>query len=78
MNKYIPNAPRAWGKIAIFHPLTHTSGIPNFTSFPDDPEIEGRTVTPEQLVARFRDKPLDFTHGSADKRRTKPYGLLLG
>src|SRR5215475_2616657 len=24
VNKYIPNAPRAWGKIAIFHLLTHT------------------------------------------------------
>ena len=78
MNKYIPNAPRAWDKIAIFHTLTHTSGIPNFTSFPDYPEIEGRTVAPEQLVARSCDKPLDFAHGRADGRRTKPYGLLLG
>src|SRR5215467_4041751 len=38
VTKYIPDAPAAWDKITIFNLLTHTSGIPNFTSFPDYPK----------------------------------------
>ncbi len=34
VKKYLPNAPAAWDKITIFHVLTHTAGIPNFTGFP--------------------------------------------
>ena len=35
VKKYMPDAPAAWDKITIFHLLTHTSGIPSFTGFPD-------------------------------------------
>ena len=35
VKKYMPDAPAAWDKITIFHVLTHTSGIPSFTGFPD-------------------------------------------
>ena len=37
VKKYMPDAPAAWDKITIHHLLTHTSGIPNFTGFPDYP-----------------------------------------
>src|SRR5947208_9400112 len=53
VKKYLPDAPAAWDKITIFHLLTHTSGIPNFTSFPDYPKFETFATTAEQLVARF-------------------------
>jgi len=33
--KYIENCPTAWSAITIHHLLTHTSGIPDFTDFPD-------------------------------------------
>ena len=39
VKKYIPEAPAAWDKITLFHLLTHTAGVPNFTSFPDYPKI---------------------------------------
>ena len=32
---YLPDAPMGWDRITIFNLLTHTSGIPNFTSFAD-------------------------------------------
>src|SRR2546428_9604287 len=32
---YLPDAPPAWDRITIFNLLTHTSGIPNFTSLPE-------------------------------------------
>src|ERR1700730_6447271 len=40
LKKYLPDSPAAWEKITIFHLLTHTSGIPNFTSFPDYRSLE--------------------------------------
>jgi hypothetical protein len=35
VKKHYPDAPAAWDKITLFHLLTHTSGIPNYT-YPDD------------------------------------------
>jgi len=63
IKKYIPEAPAAWDKITIFHLLTHTSGVPNFTSFPDYPKIGPFPTTAADLVKSFRDKPLDFQPG---------------
>src|SRR5205085_10364084 len=50
--KYLPDAPAAGATIAIANLLTHTSGIPNVTSFPDYSTTETTPATPEQLVAR--------------------------
>jgi CubicO group peptidase (beta-lactamase class C family) len=47
VKKYIPDAPAAWDKITIFHLLTHTSGIPNFTGFPD---YHSQEATPTALL----------------------------
>ena len=35
IKKHLADAPAAWDAITIFNLLTHTSGIPNFTSLPD-------------------------------------------
>ena len=51
VKKFMPDAPAAWDKITIFHLLTHTSGIPSFTSFPDYASQEPFATTPEKLVA---------------------------
>lgn len=75
VKKYMPDAPAAWDKITIFHLLTHTSGIPNFTGFPDYQKLEPFPATPEQLVARFRDKPLDFA--PAEKWNYSNSGFML-
>ena len=63
VKKYMPNAPAAWDNITIFHLLTHTSGIPNFTSFPDYPKLEPFATTAKEEVERLFDKPLDFQPG---------------
>jgi CubicO group peptidase (beta-lactamase class C family) len=76
VKKYLPDAPAAWDKITIFHVLTHTSGIPNFTSFPDYRSQEPFDTTPEKLVARFRDKPLDFEPGEKFSYSNSGYVLL--
>src|SRR5882757_10330557 len=76
ISKYLPDEPAAWKNITFFHLLTHTSGIPSFTSFPDYGELQSRPVTPEQLVARFRDKPLDFQPGEKWNYSNSGYALL--
>ena len=76
VKKYLPDAPAAWDRITIFNLLTHTSGIPNFTSFPDYKASEATPTTPEQLVARLRDKPLEFEPGSSFNYSNSGYVLL--
>ena len=76
IKKYLPDAPAAWDKMTIFHVLTHTAGIPNFTAFPDYAPLEPFATTPEKLVARFRDKPLDFEPGEKWNYSNSGYVLL--
>jgi CubicO group peptidase (beta-lactamase class C family) len=76
VKKYMPDAPAAWDKITIFNLLTHTSGIPSFTSFPDYHSFERVPTTPEKLVALFRDKPLDFQPGEKWTYSNSGYALL--
>ncbi len=76
VKKYLPDAPAAWDKVTIFHLLTHTSGIPSFTDFPDYAESEAASTTPEKLVDRFRNKPLEFEPGTKWKYSNSGYVLL--
>jgi CubicO group peptidase (beta-lactamase class C family) len=76
VKKYMPDAPAAWDKITIFNVLTHTSGIPNFTSFPDYAKFGPFPTTPTELVGRFRDKPLDFEPGEKWNYSNSGYVLL--
>ncbi len=76
VSEYIENSPEAWKDITIHHLLTHTSGIPNFTSFPDYETRQRETVTPLELVARFKDKPLDFAPGSKYSYSNSGYEVL--
>ncbi len=77
VKKYMPDAPEAWDKITILNLLTHTSGIPSFTSFPDYPKLEPFSATPTELVARFRDKPLALYSTTEDLLRWEQ-GLFGG
>jgi CubicO group peptidase (beta-lactamase class C family) len=76
VKNYLPDAPAAWDQITIFNLLTHTSGIPNFTSFPDYRSTQAVPTTPEKLVARFRDKALRFEPGSSWEYSNSGYALL--
>jgi len=77
ISKAMPDAPPAWRQITFLNLLTHTSGIPDLTAFPDFEAIEPFPATPEQLVKRFRDKPLDFAPGSGFQYSNSGY-ILLG
>ena len=74
--KYVPDCPGDWKPITIFQLLTHTSGIPNFTSFPNYLTLMSKPTTPTQLLADFRDKPLDFKPGTRFKYSNSGYVVL--
>ena len=73
---YMIDAPSAWDNVTVFHLLTHTSGVPSFTDSPDYVAREAIPTTPEKLVARFRDKPLEFPPGEKWKYSNSGYVLL--
>lgn len=76
VKKYLPDEPAAWDKITIFNLLTHTSGIPDFTDFPEYASLEPFATTPAKLVERFRDRPLEFEPGEKWKYSNSGYVLL--
>ena len=73
---YIPNCPADWQPITLFHLLTHSSGIPDYTNFPDFVATWTLPTTPEQLIARFKNQPLDFPPGSRFRYSNSGYVLL--
>jgi CubicO group peptidase (beta-lactamase class C family) len=76
LSKYIPNYPEHAQQITLHHLLTHTSGIPNLTSFPDYQETMIIPSPLEQTIARFKDKPLEFTPGEKFSYSNSGYILL--
>jgi CubicO group peptidase (beta-lactamase class C family) len=77
VGKYIPGAPKAWDEITIHHLLTHTSGIPNYTSFPDFLKTLRNPVTLDEMIAKFKGQPLEFKPGDKFKYSNSGY-LVLG
>ena len=78
VSKYLPDYPKESGNIiTIHHLLTHTSGIPNYTSFPGFMEKESRNpYTPDEFVEKFANKDLEFTPGEKFNYSNSGYFLL--
>ncbi|HYV06130.1 MAG TPA: serine hydrolase [Blastocatellia bacterium] len=74
--KYFDPCPNAWSEITIHHLLSHTGGVPNFTSFPDYMPKMMLPVTTTEMIARFKDKPLDFKPGEKWNYSNSGYFLL--
>lgn len=76
VKKYLPEAPADWDKVTIYNLLTHTSGIANMTEFDNFKEVMRKTWTPAELIADFRDKPLDFQPGEKFHYSNSGYVVL--
>ena len=74
--KFLSDCPAAWQPITIRNLLTHTSGIPNYTALPDYEKTQSLPVTQASLIARFKDKPLEFAPGEKYKYSNSGYYLL--
>lgn len=75
LTKYINDYPNG-DKITIHHLLTHTSGIVNFTNLPVYDSVMTKPHTMEQLIAYFKNKPLDFEPGTKFNYSNSGYLLL--
>lgn len=73
---YLNPCPPAWQPLTIRHLLTHSGGLPNYTDFADFDERMATPTTPGELVARFRDLPLNFVPGTAYSYGNSGYTLL--
>lgn len=74
--QYVPDCPKDWAPITIVNLLTHTSGIPNYTSFPSILKVEAQPITPAGLLALFENKPLDSKPGSRFRYSNSGYVVL--
>jgi len=73
---YLPDYPTHGQTITLQHLLTHTSGIPSYTSVANWIEIGAKPMSRAQLLALFADKPLDFQPGTAWAYSNSNYYLL--
>lgn len=75
---YLPDYPKKNADIiTLHHLLTHTSGIPNYTSFPNFfKEVSRNYFTPEDFVKQFANLPLQFTPGEKFAYSNSGYFLL--
>ncbi len=75
VSKFLSDYPNG-DKIHLEQLLTHSSGIPNINSFPEYNREQRFPHTIEEVVAMFKDKPLDFEPGSRFRYSNSNYNVL--
>jgi len=73
---YVDPCPETWKPITLHQVVTHTAGIPNFTSFPDYASTMMLKSPPAESLKKFRDKPLDFDPGTKFNYSNSGFVLL--
>ena len=76
MCNYIADCPDMWKPITIKHLLTHTSGITNYTAFPDFAKTTIMPITTSAMTDRLKKEPLEFTPGEKFNYSNSGYYLL--
>lgn len=76
LTKYFPDYPTQGKKITVEHLLTHTSGIKSYTSLPEWLPQWRKDFKVEELIALFKDKPMDFAPGDSWNYNNSAYFLL--
>lgn len=59
LSKYIPDFPRG-NEITIHHLLNHTSGIKDYTRMPGLRAQSRLDISPEEIISKFKNLPLEF------------------
>jgi len=77
ITKYLPDYPAHGQKITVENLLTHTSGIPSYTGLPEWMPRVREEMKLADLIAMFKDKPLEFNPGERWEYDNSGY-ILLG
>jgi CubicO group peptidase (beta-lactamase class C family) len=77
LTKFIPDYPLNGKTITIANLLNHSSGIKNYTGLSKFNEsLKRQDLSPKELIALFKDLPLDFEPGSNYRYSNSGYVLL--
>lgn len=77
VRSHLPDFPAPAGDVTIHQLLTHTAGVWSYTSDPEMMATREQPRTVDQMLALFRDEPLDFEPGSKFHYSNSGY-ILLG
>lgn len=76
VTRYLPDYPTHGQKITVEQLLTHTSGVKNYTALPAWYGLWRKDMSLEELIALFKDEPLDFNPGTQWSYSNSGYVLL--
>jgi CubicO group peptidase (beta-lactamase class C family) len=74
--KFVNPCPEAWKPVSLHHLLSHTGGVPSYTSMPSYGPNMSRFMSLDALIGTFRDKPLSFAPGEKWVYSNSGYVLL--
>jgi CubicO group peptidase (beta-lactamase class C family) len=73
---YLADAPMAWDRVRVFNLLTHSAGIPNFTSLADYSTIKLSARSAESAYTAIKDRALEFGPGEKFSYSNSGYVVL--
>jgi CubicO group peptidase (beta-lactamase class C family) len=76
VGKYFSDYPEPGRQVTIENLLTHTSGIRNYTELPQFGTVLAKDVSPDDVIAFFKDAPLHFQPGHRFSYSNSNYFLL--
>ena len=76
ITKFLPDYPTKGQKITVEHLLNHTSGIKSYTSLPEWIPLWRKDLSTSEMIALFKDKPMDFAPGERYAYNNSAYFLL--
>ncbi len=77
IRRFLPDFPQKGKPIRIEHLLTHSSGVRSYTDLPEWLNLWRKDMKLDELIALFKDLPLEFEPGSNWKYSNSGY-ILLG
>jgi CubicO group peptidase (beta-lactamase class C family) len=76
IKKFIPDYPTHGYTITVEHLLTHTSGIKSYTSLSSFDSIMNMHMKPLEMIAYFKNQPMDFAPGTQWNYNNSGYFIL--
>jgi len=77
LERFLPDYPTRGKTITVEHLLTHSSGIRSYTDMPEWMPLMRKDLKVEELIALFKDQPMDFEPGERWQYNNSGY-ILLG